>query len=59
MCSIATFAQQEIDPDHFDSPSAVTAHVKKPANARKPASQHSANVKVAAKHSHQARHQHA
>jgi hypothetical protein len=61
VCSIAAFAQQEIDPDHFDSASVAAAHVKgsRMASSHKAASQNSANGKLAARHSHKAHHQHA
>jgi hypothetical protein len=58
--SIPALAQQEVAPDHFDPPQAVSTHVHGRRMQSKPAAQTHANVKVAAKHSHgDHHHQHA
>jgi len=68
MLAIATFsvgsvpahAQQEVDPDHFDAPHAVSTHVHSRKAQSKPPAQTHANLKVATKHSHNDHHrQHA
>ena len=40
ICSIPVHAQQEIDPDHFDQPSAASTHIR----GAKTQNRHSANT---------------
>ena len=53
VCSLPTFAQQEVDPDHFEQPAAVS---QKASSHQKAAAQHHSNAKLASKRSHKTHH---
>ncbi len=62
ICSVPMHAQQEVDPDHYDQPSAAAAHVQgsgAQSHRKASAPQHHSNVKLASKHTHKAHHNHA
>ena len=59
ICSLPAHAQQEVDPDHFDQSSTAPAHSGAQSHHKTSAAQHHSNVKLASKHTHKARHQHA
>jgi len=59
LSSIPTYAQQEVDPDHYDQPSAASVHSQgsgAQSHHKKMAAQNHNNVKLASKHSHKAHH---
>jgi hypothetical protein len=60
ICSLPGYAQQEVDPDHYDQPAAASAQVK-PASShpKATANQHHSNVKLASKRTHKTHHNHA
>jgi hypothetical protein len=52
ICSVAAYAQQEIDPDHFDRPAASQVQGSRMGSSHSTAAaHHRTNMKVAAKHS--------
>jgi hypothetical protein len=58
--SLPANAQQEVDPDHYDQPSAASTQAPAAQGHHKAAaSQHHSNVKLASKHTHKAHRQHA
>jgi len=57
ICSLPGYAQQEVDPDHYDQPAAASARGSAAQNHHKAtAAQHHGNVKLASKHTHKAHH---
>jgi len=53
ICTLPGYAQQEVDPDHYDQPAAAPAQVKTAQSQHKAAAKkhHASDVKLASKHS--------